>query len=129
MTDDEYPVLSVADVTEINDDWKFEIKIPKEVEEEKEERKVKTKKRKKAGAVAALAEGDTDLFEALRELRRTIASEQKIPPYMVFSDKTLVHMSTMKPSNDEEMLEVNGVGEHKLQKYGERFLNEIQKYK
>ena len=36
---------------------------------------------------------------------------------------------TMKPSNDEEMLEVNGVGEHKLQKYGERFLNEIQKYK
>ena len=129
MTDDEYPVLSVADITEINDDWKFEIKIPKEVEEEKEERKAKTKKRKKAGAVAALAEGDTDLFEALRALRRTIASEQKIPPYMVFSDKTLVHMSTMKPSNDEEMLEVNGVGEHKLQKYGERFLNEIQKYK
>jgi len=79
--------------------------------------------------VAALAEGDTELFEALRALRRTIASEQKIPPYMVFSDKTLVHMSTMKPSNDVEMLEVNGVGEHKLQKYGERFLNEIQKYK
>ena len=65
----------------------------------------------------------------LSAFRRMIASEQKIPPYMVFSDKTLVHMSTMKPSNDEEMLEVNGVGEHKLQKYGERFLNEIQKYK
>ena len=129
MTDDEYPVLSVADITKIDDNWKFEIKIPKEVEKEKEERKIQTKKRKKAGAVAALAEGDTELFEALRALRRMIASEQKIPPYMVFSDKTLVHMSTMKPSNDEEMLEVNGVGEHKLQKYGERFLNEIQKYK
>ena len=129
MTDDEYPVLSVADITKIDDNWKFEIKIPKEVEKEKEERKIQTKKRKKAGAVAALAEGDTELFEALRALRRTIASEQKIPPYMVFSDKTLVHMSTMKPSNDVEMLEVNGVGEHKLQKYGERFLNEIQKYK
>lgn len=128
LTDDEYPVLRVADLEEINDDWKFEIKIPKEVEESKEE-KVKTKKRKKAGAVAALAEGDTDLFEALRALRRTIASEEKIPPYMVFSDKTLVHMSTMRPSNEEEMLEVNGVGEHKLQKYGERFLSEIQKYK
>ena len=111
------------------DNWNFEIKIPKEVEKEKEERKIQTKKRKKAGAVAALAEEDTELFEALRVLRRMIASEQKIPPYMVFSDKTLVHMSTMKPSNDEEMLEVNGVGEHKLQKYGERFLNEIQKYK
>ena len=129
MTDDEYPVLSVADITKIDDNWKFEIKIPKEVEKEKEERKIQTKKRKKAGAVAALAEEDTELFEALRVLRRMIASEQKIPPYMVFSDKTLVHMSTMKPSNDEEMLEVNGVGEHKLQKYGERFLNEIQKYK
>ncbi len=57
--------------------------------------------------MAALAEGDTELFEALRALRKAIASEQKIPPYMVFSDKTLVHMSTMKPSNDEEMLEVN----------------------
>ena len=129
MTDDEYPVLSVADITKIDDNWNFEIKIPKEVEKEKEERKIQTKKRKKAGAVAALAEEDTELFEALRVLRRMIASEQKIPPYMVFSDKTLVHMSTMKPSNDEEMLEVNGVGEHKLQKYGERFLNEIQKYK
>lgn len=129
MTDDEYPVLSVADITKIDDNWNFEIKIPKEVEKEKEERKIQTKKRKKAGAMAALAEEDTELFEALRVLRRMIVSEQKIPPYMVFSDKTLVHMSTMKPSNDEEMLEVNGVGEHKLQKYGERFLNEIQKYK
>ena len=128
LTDDEYPVLRVADLEEINDDWKFEIKIPKEVEESKEE-KIKTKKRKRAGAVAALAEGDMDLFEALRALRRMIASEEKIPPYMVFSDKTLVHMSTMRPSNEQEMLEVNGVGEHKLQKYGERFLNEIQKYK
>ena len=56
MTDDEYPVLSVADITKIDYNWKFEIKIPKEVEKEKEERKIQTKKRKKAGAVAALAE-------------------------------------------------------------------------
>ena len=48
MTDDEYPVLSVADITKIDDNWKFEIKIPKEVEKEKEERKIQTKKRKKA---------------------------------------------------------------------------------
>lgn len=76
---------------------------------------------RKQGLWQHLLSEDTELFEALRVLRRMIASEQKIPPYMVFSDKTLVHMSTMKPSNDEEMLEVNGVGEHKLQKYGERF--------
>ena len=42
MTDDEYPVLSVADITKIDDNWNFEIKIPKEVEKEKEERKIQT---------------------------------------------------------------------------------------
>lgn len=54
MTDDEYPVLSVADITKIDDNWNFEIKIQKK--SKREERKIQTKKRKKAGAVAALAE-------------------------------------------------------------------------
>lgn len=65
MTDDEYPVLSVADITKIDDNWNFEIKIPKDVEKEKEERKIQTKKRKKAGAVAALAEEDTELVRSI----------------------------------------------------------------
>ena len=94
---------------------------------EKDERKIQTKKRKKAGAVAALAEEDTELFEALRVLRRMIASEQKIPPYMVFADKTLAGMCVMRPATRDEMLEVSGVGEHKLEKYGDRFLEIIRK--
>ena len=57
----------------------FEIKIPKEVEKEKEERKIQTKKRKKAGAVAALAEEDTELFEALRVLRRMMRVRTENP--------------------------------------------------
>ena len=51
-----------------------------------------------------------------------IAREAKVPPYIVFSDKTLTHMSIMKPQSREEMLNVSGVGEVKYEKYGDRFL-------
>lgn len=62
------------------------------------------------------------MFEKLRSLRAAIAREEKVPPYIVFSDKTLVHMCIVRPSDKEEMLTVTGVGEFKYQKYGERFL-------
>ena len=61
-------------------------------------------------------------FEALRRLRTQIAREQHIPPYLVFSDKTLEAMCVMLPQTKEEMLDVHGVGELKYQKYGEPFL-------
>ena len=51
-----------------------------------------------------------------------IAKEEKIPPYIVFSDKTLISMCQIKPKNLEEMLDVSGVGVVKAEKYGERFL-------
>ncbi|MCI6553115.1 MAG: DNA helicase RecQ [Lachnospiraceae bacterium] len=62
------------------------------------------------------------LFEKLRLLRTEIAREERIPPYIVFSDKTLVHMCKLKPATKAEMLQVSGVGEFKYEKYGERFL-------
>ena len=62
------------------------------------------------------------MFEKLRALRLEIAREEKVPPYLVFSDKTLVHMCMVKPHAKEEMLAVSGVGEYKFEKYGERFL-------
>ena len=84
--------------------------------------------RRKKGAVAAeLSEKDAELFESLRELRREIASEEKVPPYMVFADKTLAGMCVMRPATRDEMLEVSGVGEHKLEKYGDRFLEILRK--
>lgn len=67
-------------------------------------------------------------FETLRELRRTIAGEQGIPAYLVFSDKTLVDMCVRLPMSREEMLEVSGVGAYKYEKYGERFLACIMEY-
>lgn len=68
------------------------------------------------------SEEEEALFERLRLLRLEIAREEKVPPYIVFSDKTLTHMCMIKPEGRAQMLTVPGVGEHKYEKYGERFL-------
>ena len=66
-------------------------------------------------------------FESLRALRRTVAQEENIPPYLVFSDKTLVDMCVKKPRDREQMLGVSGVGSFKLDKYADRFLESIRR--
>ncbi|QEN03540.1 DNA helicase RecQ [Thiospirochaeta perfilievii] len=71
---------------------------------------------------------DEELFERLRRVRLDIAKEKNVPPYVVFSDKTLTDMSNLKPRNSEEFLLVNGVGEKKLESYGDQFLGIIIKY-
>lgn len=103
------------------------MKLPKEESEKKSESKEKKNRRKKGAVAAELSEKDAELFESLRELRREIASEEKVPPYMVFADKTLAGMCVMRPVTRDEMLEVSGVGEHKLEKYGDRFLEILRK--
>jgi ATP-dependent DNA helicase RecQ len=65
---------------------------------------------------------DAGLFQALRALRKQLASDQGVPPYVVFSDVTLEEMAARKPKNEEEMLTVGGVGETKMSRYGEQFL-------
>ena len=57
-----------------------------------------------------------------RQLRAEIARKEGVPPYIVFSDKSLVHMCVIRPVNKNEMLSVGGVGEFKFEKYGEQFL-------
>lgn len=69
-----------------------------------------------------------ELFEVLRGLRTEIAREEAIPPYMIFSDKTLVDMCVKIPFTKAEMLDVSGVGENKYEKYGERFIEQIREY-
>ena len=69
-----------------------------------------------------------ELFEQLRELRSVIAGEENVPPYIIFSDKTLVDMCVIFPLNKEEMLKVRGVGENKFNRFGERFLQIIREY-
>ncbi|MCY9377181.1 DNA helicase RecQ [Bacillus sp. T17B1] len=84
-------------------------------------------KRKEALKAAAITEND-ELFERLRMVRKEIATEQGVPPFVVFSDQTLKEMSGKQPVNDEELLSIKGVGEQKRAKYGRLFLQEIQAY-
>ena len=71
---------------------------------------------------------DADLFERLRVLRKELADEAQVPPYVVFSDAALRAMCRRRPASDEEFLAVPGVGEKKLARYGEVFMAEIARY-
>lgn len=71
---------------------------------------------------------DPKLFEALRSLRMTCAEEEGFPPYIVFSDKVLHALATIKPTSLEQFGTISGIGEHKKQKYGDRFVNLIRKF-
>ncbi|HAQ6591713.1 TPA: DNA helicase RecQ [Enterococcus faecium] len=83
--------------------------------------------RKEPKKVQQLSDEETDtLFEVLRELRTDLASEAGVPPYVVFSDSTLKEMSRIRPSSRLEMLQIKGVGQSKLDKYGEAFLSRIR---
>lgn len=83
--------------------------------------------RKEPKKVQQLSDEETDtLFEVLWELRTDLASEAGVPPYVVFSDSTLKEMSRIRPSSRLEMLQIKGVGQSKLDKYGEAFLSRIK---
>lgn len=71
---------------------------------------------------------DPKLFEALRQLRLECAQEEGFPPYIVFSDKVLHSLATIKPSTLDQFGFISGIGEHKKQKYGARFVALIKKY-
>lgn len=73
-----------------------------------------------------LDDDEKRLFDELRQLRLTIAREEHLPPYIVFSDKTLVDMCVKKPVDKASMLSCNGVGENKYSRYGERFIEVIR---
>jgi len=66
---------------------------------------------------------DAEIFDKLRDLRTQIATANNIPPYIVFSDKTLKDLSVKLPQSKQEMLDVHGIGEVKFERYGEEFLS------
>lgn len=126
VTGDEYAIVKLTPASrEILEEGKqISMKMPKE--EVRQPKTEKSKKGKKSAAGGTFGEVDEPLFEKLRTLRMELAREAKVPPYIVFSDKTLVSMCMMKPQNKEEMLMVSGVGEFKYEKYGEQFLRILQ---
>jgi len=84
---------------------------------------------RKARTTDSLTSAGYGLFEELRKLRLEIAREKNLPPYIVFTDKTLIEMSARMPASRDEMLSVSGVGEAKYKKYGKRFLERIGEFK
>ena len=86
------------------------------------------KKKKTKAATETLNSHDQALWEALRELRMQLASEQGVPPYVVFSDATLLDMVQKRPDSEERFMFISGVGEFKKDKYGDAFLEKIAEY-
>lgn len=124
LTDDGYTIvkLTASSKSLLEEDHTLTMKMPKEQETKKKDKRSRLPK----SAVGELSEEDEPLFQKLRTLRLEIAREEKIPPYMVFSDKTLIHMCILKPGSEEEMLNVTGVGRHKYEKYGKRFIDAVK---
>jgi len=87
--------------------------------------RIRQKAKKKPAIALELGPPDQELFERLRALRKELAEEAGVPPYIVFGDAALVEMSRAKPASEAELLAVNGVGEVKLQRYGRAFLDAI----
>ena len=71
---------------------------------------------------------DEELFQKLRRVRERLAAKEFVPAYIVFSDATLRDMCNKRPSNEEEMLAISGVGKYKMDKYGEAFLQALAEY-
>jgi ATP-dependent DNA helicase RecQ len=87
--------------------------------------RVREKKPATPKSAAGLAPVDAGLFDHLRALRKRLADEQSVPPYVVFGDATLVEMARRRPATEEALLDVNGVGQVKLERYGRTFLDAI----
>lgn len=99
------------------------------VEDEEEETYVETgKKRKKAAQLAGLNELGAALFEKLRSVRTELAAEKLVPPYIICSDKTLKDMCAKLPRDKEQLADVYGMGEQKIQNYGEAFVTAVNSF-
>ena len=122
----DYQVLKLGDISGLkNPAASVSIKITDE--DKQPEKAAKTKK--KAKSVETLTSSGYKLFERLKKLRLEIAREESMPPYIIFSDKTLIDMAAKMPASKPEMLDVSGVGENKFAKYGQRFLEVIEEYR
>ena len=116
QTDGDYPTLTLTQKSA--QVLKGELTVKTRVIK-RSERKAKTK--------TAVTE-NPDLYEKLRQLRKTIADAESVPAYVVFSDAVLRDIAANKPKNKKEFSAINGVGYKKLEKYSDRFIEEIIKY-
>ena len=129
QTNDQYAVLHMGNITPLKQGAQVVVKLPPKPEPaEAAPKKHKAGKAAQKGK-AALAGDSADLFEQLRALRMRLAQAEKLPPYLVFGDKTLVDMCAKAPRQLEDMKEIYGMGERKFAKYGKQFFAAIEDYR
>jgi ATP-dependent DNA helicase RecQ len=119
ITNDEYPVAQLGGgaATVLFGGKKLEMKLPKEHEVQP------GKADKKQSATVSIV--NSELMGRLKRLRSSIAGEQNVPAFVIFSDAALTDMCMKRPTDDKAFLNVSGVGKVKLERYGGRFLEEI----
>lgn len=119
----DYQVIKKGDISPLkNSDTTVLVKITDEDKLPEKPAKIK----KTSNGMENLTAAGFRLFDKLRALRLEIAREESMPPYIIFSDKTLIDMAEKVPTSKGEMLNVSGVGENKYLKYGNRFLSLIE---
>lgn len=128
QTDDRYSVLKLGDISALESEDTHVVLRTYESKQPVRSDKPKKPARQKARSTDALTAAGYKLFEQLRKLRLELAKEEAVPPYIIFSDKTLIDMCVKLPKNEYDMLNVSGVGENKFKKYGARFLEVINSF-
>jgi ATP-dependent DNA helicase RecQ len=125
QTNDKYSIVKINRLAHsiIKDDVRIIMKLPKRTEEDRSATKSKSNRKSEV-----LTSKGLELFDTLRQLRTNQAKEEGVPPYIIFSDKTLIDMCIKLPLDKSEMLMVNGVGEYKYEKYGQLFIDAIHEY-
>lgn len=116
----EYPVLKLTEgsLEVLRGERRVEMKLNRALPEKKE--------KKAAGKTSAAGAADPGLYQKLRALRARLAREQGVPAYVVFTDAALEDMCRRRPESAAQFLEVSGVGQKKLERYGEAFLKAIR---
>ena len=114
--------LGVNDTAQLDSGLRILMKVSKEERGAEKTGKKASKKPKTSIISHNLTAKELDLFDQMKVLRLKLARAEGMPPYIIFSDKTLLEMCKKTPKTREEMLRVSGVGEHKYEKYGKQFL-------
>lgn len=122
ITNDEFPIVKMTNkATDVLfNGVNLQMKLTKDTE--------KTLKKSGMKVTTSVIASSPALMERLKKLRLTIASEQRVPAFVVFSNATLTDMCIKLPKSNNELLEVSGVGQVKLQRYGKLFLSEISTF-
>lgn len=123
LTVGDYQVIKLGDISELKKDTTT-VLVKITDEDKKPEQIGKTKKKTKG--MESLTSAGFKLFDKLKEVRLEIARKENMPPYIIFSDKTLIDMAVKVPTTQSEMLNVTGVGENKYAKYGKQFIDAIE---